>query len=145
MILEQIRQRASTDLQHILLPEGDDVRTLQAAEICTRDRVAKITIIGSEEKVRALATESGVNLNGVEIIDHRKSSDFARIARLYYDLRRAKGQTLEEAEQTVKDPLYFGNLIVREGKAFSAAMHGPHISGTSLVEVVQALLALPAS
>jgi phosphate acetyltransferase len=53
----------------------------------------------------------------VEILDHRKSSDFGRVATLYYDLRRAKGQTLEEAEQTVKDPLYFGNLLVREGKA----------------------------
>src|SRR5215203_1985320 len=117
MILEQIRSRASTDIQHIILPEGGDVRTLRAAEFCTRDRVARITVIGEEEKVRTLAGESGVNLNGVEILDHRKSSDFGRIATLYYDLRRAKGQTLEEAEQTVKDPLYFANLLVREGKA----------------------------
>jgi len=117
MILEQIRSRAASDLQHIILPEGDDPRTLTAAEICTRDRVAKITIIGAEDKIRSLASESGANLNGVDIIDHRKSSDFGRMATLYYDLRRAKGQTLEEAEQTVKDPLYYGNLLVREGKA----------------------------
>ena len=116
MILEQLRQRASADLQHIILPEGDDPRTLQAAEICTRDRVAKISIIGSEEKLRGLASDTGANLNGVEIIDHRKS-DVGRVATLYYDLRRAKGVTLEEAEQTVKDPLYYGNLLVREGKA----------------------------
>jgi phosphate acetyltransferase len=117
MILQQIRQRAAADLQHIILPEGEDPRTLQAAEICTRDNVAKISVVGSEEKLRALASETGANLNGVEIVDHRKSRDFARIATLYYDLRRAKGVTLEEAEQTVKDPLYFGNLLVREGKA----------------------------
>ena len=117
MILEQIRQRAGADLQHILLPEGGDVRTLQAAEMCTQDRIAKITVIGAEDEVRSLASRSGVNLNGVEILDHRKSNDLTRIATLYYDLRRAKGQTLEEAEQAVKDPLYFGNLLVREGKA----------------------------
>ena len=117
MILQQIRSRAAADLQHIILPEGDDSRTLQAAEICTRDRIAKITVIGAEDKIRSLATESGANLNGVDIIDHRKSSDFGRMATLYYDLRRAKGTTLEEAEQTVKDPLYYGNLLVREGKA----------------------------
>ena len=117
MILEQIRSRAAADLQHIILPEGDDVRTLQAAEICMRDRIAKITVIGAEEKIRTLAGESNVNLNGVEIIDHRKSSDLARIATLFYSLRRAKGATLEESEQAVKDPLYFGNLLVREGKA----------------------------
>jgi len=117
MILEQIRQRAAAEPQHIILPEGDDVRTLQAAEICSRERIAKITVIGSDEKVRELASQSGVNLNGVEILDHRKSADFGKIATLYYDLRRAKGTTLEEAEQAVKDPLYFGNLLVREGKA----------------------------
>ncbi|MGC2237218.1 MAG: phosphate acetyltransferase [Pyrinomonadaceae bacterium] len=117
MILEKIRQRASQDLQHIILPEGEDARTVQAAEMCVRDKVAKITIIGDEEKIRALAQDAGANLNGVEILDHRKSNDFGRIATFYHELRRAKGVTLEEAEQTVKDPLYFGNLLVKLGKA----------------------------
>src|SRR6188508_1887698 len=117
MILEQIRQRAAADQQHIILPEGDDPRTIKAAEMCVRDRVAKITIIGDEEKVRSLANEARANLNGVDILDHRKSVDFGRIATLYYEMRRARGTTLEEAERAVKDPLYFGNLLVRNGKA----------------------------
>lgn len=105
------------DLQHIILPEGEDPRTLQAAEICVRERLAQITVIGDEDKVRSTAQAAGANLNGVTLLDHRKSSDFAKIATLYYDIRRAKGVTLEEAEQTVKDPLYFGNLLVRSGMA----------------------------
>lgn len=113
MILDSIRKRAAADLQHIVLPEGEDVRILHAAEMCSRDSIAKITVLGDEEKIRSM----GVNLNGVEIIDHRKSKDVARFATLYYDFRRAKGTTLEEAEQTIKDPLYFGNLLVRDGKA----------------------------
>src|SRR5436305_5285788 len=117
MILERIRQRAAGDPQHIILPEGDDPRTIEAAAICARDRVAKITVLGDEERLRELASQTGANLNGVDILDHRKASDFGRIATLYYDLRRAKGTTLEEAEQAVKDPLYYGNLLVREGKA----------------------------
>ena len=117
MILEQIRQRAAADPQHIILPEGEDPRTLQAAEICVREKIAKITVIGDEEKTRQLSAESGVNLNGVSILDHRRSPDFGKTATLYYELRRAKGTTLEESEQAIKDPLYFGNLLVREGKA----------------------------
>ncbi|MEO7673769.1 MAG: phosphate acetyltransferase, partial [Pyrinomonadaceae bacterium] len=117
MILNQIRIRAAAEQQHIILPEGEDIRVLQAAEICSRERIAKITVIGDEEKVRLLTGEAGVNLNGVEILDHRKSADFKRFAEYYHALRRAKGVTLEEAEQTIKDPLYFGNLLVREGKA----------------------------
>jgi phosphate acetyltransferase len=118
MILEQIRQRAAADIQHIILPEGEDIRTVEAAAICARDRVAKITIIGKEDKVRELASQAGANLNGVEILDHRNDHHaFGKMAELYHQLRRAKGVTLEEAEQTVKDPLYYGNLLAREGRA----------------------------
>jgi phosphate acetyltransferase len=117
MILEQIRQRAAADIQHIILPEGDDPRTIVAAEMCVRDRLAKITVIGNEEMIRSLATETGTNLNGVDILDHRKSHDLKKYSEIYHQLRRAKGVTLEEAEQTIKDRLYFGNMIVREGKA----------------------------
>lgn len=113
MILERIRARAASDLQDIVLPEGDDPRTLEAAAVCARDRIARVTVLGDEEKIRA----SGADLTGIALVDHRKSKDFARFATLYHELRRAKGVTLEEAEQTVKDPLYFANLMVREGQA----------------------------
>jgi phosphotransacetylase len=55
MILEKIRRRAAANLQHIILPEGEDARTIQAAEMCARDRIAKITIVGDEEKIRQTA------------------------------------------------------------------------------------------
>lgn len=117
MILQQIRQRAAANLQHIILPEGEDARTVQAAEMCVRDNIAKITVVGNEEKIREAARVSSANLNGVEILDHRKSLDFGKMATFYHELRRAKGVTLEEAEAAVKDPLYFGNLLVKSGKA----------------------------
>ncbi|MDQ3181005.1 MAG: phosphate acetyltransferase [Acidobacteriota bacterium] len=116
-ITQKIRNQAASNLQHIILPEGEDIRTVQAAEICVRDKIAKITVIGNEEKIREAAQISNANLNGVEILDHRKSADFGKTAMLYHELRRAKGVTLEEAEQTIKDSLYFGNLLVKLGKA----------------------------
>ena len=116
MILQKIRERAAADPQHIVLPEGDDIRTVEAAAVCARDGVARVTVIGSEEKVRELASQAGANLNGVSILDHRRSHDFGKMASLYHQIRHAKGVTLEEAEQAVKDPLYYGNLLVREGK-----------------------------
>ncbi len=116
MILQKIRVRAAADLQHIVLPEGEDARTIAAAEMCVRERIAKITILGDEEKIREAARSVNANLNGVEILDHRRSADFGKMATLYHELRRAKGVTLEEAEQTVKDPLFYGNLLVRLGR-----------------------------
>lgn len=118
MLLEEIRRRAASDIQNIVLPEGEDPRTIEAAEICSREGIAKITIIGRDDKVRQIAADTGKNLNGVEVLDHLASSnELGKMAGLYHQLRRAKGTTLEEAEQAVKDPLYYGNLLVREGKA----------------------------
>jgi phosphate acetyltransferase len=117
MILQNIKERASTNPRHIILPEGEDRRTVQAAEICIRERIAKITLLGREEVIRQTAQETGSNLNGVNILNHRKASDFGDTARFYHELRRAKGVTLEEAEQVVRDPLYYGNLLVKLDKA----------------------------
>lgn len=117
MILQNIKKRASSNLQSIILPEGNDPRTLQAAEICTQDKIAKITLLGGEELIRGVALKIGSNLSGISILNHRDASDFGKMAAFYYELRRAKGVTLEEAEQVVKDSLFYGNLLVKKGGA----------------------------
>jgi phosphate acetyltransferase len=116
-ILEQLRQRAASRPQHIVLPEGEDPRTVVAASMCARARLARITILGSEEKIRSLAQANQVDLGGVEVIDHARASDFDRMVQLYHELRRAKGVMPDEAREAVRDPLYYGNLMVREGLA----------------------------
>ncbi len=117
MILQKIRQKAASDLQHIILPEGEDARTVEAAGICASENIAKVTLLGREEVIKQLASETGANLNGVNILNHRKSDDFEKMARFYHELRRSKGVTLEESEQVVKDSLFYGNLMVNLGKA----------------------------
>jgi phosphate acetyltransferase len=116
-ILEQLRRRAASRPQHIVLPEGEDPRTVIAASICARERLARITILGSEEKIRQLSQANQVDLGGVEVIDHRRANDFDRMVQLYHELRRAKGVMPDEAREAVRDPLYYGNLMVREGLA----------------------------
>ena len=116
-ILERIRQRAAARPQHIVLPEGDDPRTVIAAALCAQQRIARITLLGDEAKVRENAQRSGADLGGVEVIDHRRASDFDQMVSLFHELRRAKGLMADEARSLVSDPLYYGNLMVRLGKA----------------------------
>ena len=116
-ILERIRQRAGSRPQHIVLPEGNDPRTVVAAAQCTSQRIARITLLGDEDTIRNAARENGVDLGGVEIINHRRASDFEKMVSLFYDLRRAKGMMPDEARTQVADPLYYGNLMVRMGQA----------------------------
>ena len=116
-ILERIRQRAGSRPQHIVLPEGNDPRTVVAAAQCTSQRIARITLLGDEDTIRNAARENGVDLGGVEIINHRRASDFEKMVSLFHDLRKAKGLMPDEARIQVADPLYYGNLMVRMGQA----------------------------
>ena len=116
-ILDQIRQRAASSPQHIVLPEGEDPRTVTAASAAARQHLARITILGSEDKIRDAARQAGADLGSVEVIDHVRANDFEKMVSLLYDARRAKGMTLDEARTALRDPLYYGNLMVRSGRA----------------------------
>lgn len=116
-ILDRIRQRAASRPQHIVLPEGNDARTVAAAAHCVGQRVARITLLGDEDTIRGHARDNGLDLGGVTIIDHRRAADFEKMVALFHDLRRAKGLMADEARTLVSDPLYYGNLMVRLGQA----------------------------
>src|SRR5688500_6260175 len=116
-ILERIRQRAASRPQHIVLPEGNDPRTVVAAGICARNRLARITVLGDESTIRQSAQQQGVDLAGVDVLDHRRSGDFEKMVSIFHELRRAKGLMADEARTLVNDPLYYGNLMVRLGQA----------------------------
>src|ERR1041385_8454893 len=116
-ILDQIRQRAAANPQHIVLPEGEDPRTVVAASLAMRQRLARITILGDEQKVREAARQTGADLGGVELIDHVRANDFDKMVSVLYDARRAKGMTLDEARTALRDPLYYGNLMLRARSA----------------------------
>jgi len=116
-ILERIRQRAAAKLQHIILPEGNDSRTVVAAGICARNRMARITLLGDEPTIRETAQREQVDLGGVEVVDHRRAADFEKMVSIFHEMRRAKGLMADEAHTLMSDPLYYGNLMVKLGKA----------------------------
>jgi phosphate acetyltransferase len=116
-ILEGIRQRAAAKPQHIVLPEGNDPRTVVAAAICARNRMARITLLGDEATIRETAQRESVDLGGVAVIDHQRAADFEKMVSFFHEMRRAKGLMADEARTLMTDPLYYGNLMVRMGKA----------------------------
>jgi phosphate acetyltransferase len=116
-ILERIRQRAAGNPQHIVLAEGNDSRVVLAAGICARERIARITLLGDEAVIRDSAARDGVDLGSVEVIDHTRAADFDKAVSYFHDLRRAKGLMADEARTMLLDPLYYGNLMVRLGRA----------------------------
>lgn len=128
-VLEKIRSRAASAPKHIVLPEGEDARTIRAAALCIQEQIARLTLIGSEEMIRSKASTIGATLTGVSIIDNRRSNEREQFAARYYEARRAKGVTLDEARQQMDDPLYFGNMMVREGHADGSVSGATHTTG----------------
>ncbi|HKQ09201.1 MAG TPA: phosphate acetyltransferase [Blastocatellia bacterium] len=138
-VLDQIRARAAADPQHIVLPEGEDDRTVQAAALIVADRLARITLVGQEAVIRGKASSLGADLTGVAIIDHRRAREREAYAARYHEIRRAKGVTLEEAHQQMNDSLYFGNMMVREGHADGSVSGATHTTGHTVISALRCI------
>lgn len=116
-LLEEIKEKAKQLKKHIVLPDALDERTLKAGRIIVDEKIADITLIGDEEKIRSLAEKVNVNLSGIRIVDPLRSEKLSDFAHIFYNLRKNKGISFEEAKETMKKPLFFGAMMVREGMA----------------------------
>jgi len=119
-------ERAKTSKQHIVLPEGEDDRILQATEILLRRSVVDITLLGNEQEIRKQIAALGLNLDGVSIIDPLQSAWHEDFAATYFELRKHKGITEDFARDVMHDVSYFGTMMVYKGAAdgmVSGALH----------------------
>src|SRR3972149_7155820 len=116
--LQSILDKASKKRKKtILLPESSDERVLKAAEVLTKNNIASIITLGDEEKVRNNAEKLGVDLTGVRIINPEKSDKLSDFTNIYYNRRKKKGITIEQARETVKRDLFFAAMMVKESMA----------------------------
>lgn len=114
-ILEKIRDRASKNLKRIVLPESDDERPMEAARLILDNKISRLIVIGDDSVRKKIKSK---NISLLEVIDPKNYKDIERIAAEYYELRKLKGMTLEEAHKTVlTDYLTFGAMLVKEGIA----------------------------
>ena len=121
-ILQQMLKRAQENPQRIVLPEGDEPRTLEAANLLLKDKVAKLILIGDPAVIRQMAQEKNYEYilseeSELTIMDPLTDPKMPKYANLLFELRKAKGMTLEQATEKVKDPLYLGCLMIKNGDA----------------------------
>ena len=128
-VREKARQRGKT----IVLPEGEEERMIRAAEIIRKEELAKLIMIGDEAKIRARAKELKSSLPAdVEIRSPEEDPQFERYAETYYELRKDKGMTREKAHEVMKNPLFYGAMLVREGLADGSVAGSIHTTGDVL-------------
>ena len=117
-IISQLRQKAKSNRKRIVLPEGEDTRVLAAADYINREKLADLIILGSKKKIEGLSKDRGFNLAGVNIIEPASCAYLGDFSSKLYQLLKHKGTTEEEAKNTlIEKSVYFGAMLVREGKA----------------------------
>lgn len=143
-ILKRFIETAKSNPQRIVLPEGDEPRTLKAADRIIGDGIAKIILLGQSDKILALAKENGLkNIERATIIDQQKSADAERYTDLLFELRKNKGLTREQAVELVKDPLYFGCLMIKSGDADGELAGARNTTGNVLRPALQIVKTQP--
>jgi len=110
-------EKAKKNCKTIVLPEGEDERILQAAHIITEAKAVKVVILGDEAEIKAYFDKNNWGLDGITIIKPETSTKLPEYTNLLYELRKAKGMTLEEAQKMALNYNYFGTLMVKAGDA----------------------------
>lgn len=113
----QLIERARSDRRHIVLPEGSDDRILRAASTVLARHIADLTILGSDESVRARAAELGLDIEAARVLSPNDPEHVEKFAAEYTRLRAHKGMTVERAREIVTDVSYFGTMMVHLGLA----------------------------
>ncbi|HEX6969378.1 MAG TPA: phosphate acetyltransferase, partial [Micromonosporaceae bacterium] len=132
MFEHDLIDRARANRRRLVLPEGDDVRILHAAEILLRRGVADLTLLGNPDEIARRVREIGIDIGAAEIIDPVTSPWRERFAAEYARLRRHKGATVELAWDVVADPNYFGTLMVHLRQVDGMVSGAAHTTAATL-------------
>ncbi|MFH1778363.1 MAG: phosphate acetyltransferase [Candidatus Omnitrophota bacterium] len=116
-IIDKLKERARSDLKTIVLPESTDERILQAADYIDREKIARIILLGPEDKILAGGGINKNNFSNIDIIDYLKDTAFEDYVDEFYQLRQHKGITYAAAKQVLQNPVYFAAMMVRKNLA----------------------------
>ena len=142
-LMNKILEVAKADRKRIVLPEGTEERTIKAAGEIQKQGFAYPVLVGEEEVILQKAKELDVDLTGVEIIEPAKSDRLQAYIESFYELRKNKGMTMSKAEKIVKDPLYFGTMMVKLDDADGMVSGAVHTTGDLLRPGLQIIKTAP--
>ncbi len=138
--IAEIKDKARSDPKRIVFPESTEERTLKAIEIILKERTAQPILVGNEQAIRKKIQEMGLNLNGVQFVDHLCEANkpwFEKYAQEFYNLRKDKGMTVEKAKQLLKEEIYYGTMMVHMEDADGLISGAIHSTGHTILPALQ--------
>ncbi len=142
--VETMKERARELQYRLVLPEGTEPRTIQAARILLDDHLASaVTLVGQPAEITAAAEKLSVSLKGITLIDPVSSPDLQSYSEEYFTLRQKKGISREQAAEQILDPLRWGAMMVRMGDAHAMVAGAENSTGKVLLAAFQIVKTAP--
>lgn len=142
-LIEQIKEKAKKNNRTIVLAEGTEERTVKAASIITKEGLAKIVLLGDEEKIKEVAQSVDADLNGITLINPVQAENFDEYVDTLVELRKKKGLTKEDAQALMKNTLYYGSMLVLKGAADGMVAGAQNTTGDVLRPTLQIIKTAP--
>ena len=142
-LLDQLKEKARTLQNRIVLAEGSELRTLQATEIILREKLARIILLGDIQKIKEIASNEGIDISEAEIIDPKTDSKRDQYAELMVEIRKSKGLTMQEALESLNNPLVFGPMMIKAGDADGEIAGAINSTGDVLRPALQYVKTMP--
>jgi phosphate acetyltransferase len=136
-IIEKIRELAKNKQKTIVLPEGEDERVIKAAGFLQEEEFVKPILLGNPEEIKQSAQSLNIDVSTIEIMNPEFSPYHEEWKNKFFELRKHKNITLEQADAALKDPLFFGAFVVREGLADGAVAGSINTTGNVLRAGIQ--------
>ncbi len=133
----ELLQKAKTQKQHIVLPEGEDERILKATDILLQREVVDITLLGDSQLIHETISQLGLEIPEVTIIEPEHSENLEDYAQTYYELRKHKGMTIERARDALCDVSYFGAMMVYKRQADGMVSGAVHSTGATILPALE--------
>lgn len=111
----EVKERARKNIKTIVLPESTDIRVLEAARKVTDEGFAKVVLLGNREELQKIAGE--ISIADIDVIDPTTCEKTEEYIQAFYELRKSKGMTEEKARETMKNPIYYGTMMIKQGDA----------------------------
>ena len=141
--IDDVKQRARTNIKTIALPEATDKRVLEAANKITREGFAKVILIGNKILIEKKAKEHNISIEGISIVNPIESAKYEEYANTLYELRKAKGMTEEQAQKLILEPIYYGMMMVKLNHADGLVSGAAHSTADTLRPALQILKTAP--
>lgn len=135
--IEEVFTRAKKTPRRIVLPEGHDERIVKAAGIIARKNLARPILLGIRDRILAQLKSLGMSAEGIEIVNPQGDPRLEDFAKTFFELRRHKGVTLDQARETISSWVYFGTMMVYKNDADCLVCGATHSTRNTIMPALQ--------